>query len=1228
LNRGMNKKRWTGLLWALLFVVGVGSSASAEVDDSGLVPAVSNDEAPADGSYTKVEISDEVLSKEIEPPKTADTTPAEKRRPGKPPEPTPEQIDALLSTREADLQLMIRRTQDFREVVDGVVHRTYRMRKKHIDDGYQSRLDGEEALAQETRLTAIKYFENFIEKYPDKPKYTPDAMYRLAELYYDDSYIQYQDRLEVYSLAQDQGRAGEIDPPVREFDRTSQVLRQLIGNYPDYRSIDGAYYVLGYCLNETGHEEEARLAWLNLVCANKFEYDAAQFALDKAQRATARKERPSDSLLTGSEFEVQQGFVDPFEGCEPVTGNSRFFFETWWLVGNYHFDYDTSRYGVETAISAYQKLTVNPEHKFYDKGLYKLAWSYFKADMYPEAIDSFSKVVDYSDSQGQSKGSGMRPEAIQYLAVCFFTDDWDLDLQSDADTGLIRVMDPGLMPQDRDWAREVYERLGDIYSDNEKNLEAITVWSLFLEKWPLDLQAPFVQDKIAREYSKLRMPEEEIAARSALERFAPGSDWWEIHNDHPLEQNEVARMTRDALLEAAYHFHRTAQSSRQRGLAGQNANLLERAIREYGIAADAYRKFIDQNPDTPDAYDINFNLAETLFWSGRYEEAKAEYLSVRDSNLDVKHRKDAGYMVIVCLEEIVKREISAGAFAMRESPPEVVGDPPAQTPVPLPPLVLELMNEREAFIKDNADHKEAATFKYQSAQNYYRYGHWEEAKIRYEQIYDDYCKKDPMAYIAWQTMMNMAVDLDNLNEKERLALLQQEQACQAGGIEAIMGDADIIDIETVLGDVAMQRALDELTKCMDEKTADICSGAGDGLVAAVDKAPKHPNADKALHNAALAYEIAQRFDSAMKLYGRIVDEYPESQFVGKCLFQQASAANNFFEYDKALENYRILADEKRFESYENRVVSVYNAAYILTNLQSYVAAIPYWERYAREESDPVKSIEASFNAADMNFRAERWRRAVDAYNSFIKRFGRSRDAGPMVVKAAHRLGLCLQKLRPGKSVPGEWKRTVDLYNRLVSEPGSMSAEYAARGHFLTIEQEMRQFEKFKIAGTQKQIDGKFREGAERVQYFEKSYRGIQQYRRPEWSLAAEFRIGYAFEVYAKAILNIAVPPLDKKTRKLLKQLPPEDRELVMIDYEDRFRAATEEKVTGVEAKAQAEYKVAVELARRGNISNDWTLLALERMNAYDPDNFPRQHNGVIVMEKNILTAPPLADEVE
>jgi len=203
--------------------------------------------------------------------------------------------------------------------------------------------------------------------------------------------------------------------------------------------------------------------------------------------------------------------------------------------------------------------------------------------------------------------------------------------------------------------------------------------------------------------------------------------------------------------------------------------------------------------------------------------------------------------------------------------------------------------------------------------------------------------------------------------------------------------------------------------------------------------------------------------------------------------------------------------------------------------------------------------------------------------------------------------------------------TVDLYRRNVGQAGSVSAEYAAESHFLGIEEDMRKFEKLEIRGGFETIKKRMAEGAEQVKSFENRYREVQDYRRPVWSLAARFRIGYAYEVYAKALLEIPPPPPDDEMKKLLKQLPAEDRELAIAQYEDQFRQEMEKTVAAMEDRAKAEYANAVQLAREGNITSEWTLLALERMSAYDPENYPRQHNGLVEIATETLAAPPLVD---
>jgi tetratricopeptide (TPR) repeat protein len=1150
-------------------------------------------------------------------------------------QPTAEQIRVLEEERTADLELFVRRAADFREVVDSTVRSVYEMRKVAIEAKYKGRIEIEEELELEALKEAIRYFEEFLKKYPDDLPYTPDAMFRLAELYYDVSYIEFLEKNASYNAAYEAGTLGaDEEPPVKEFDRTIALFCDLIRRYPDYANVDGAYYLLGYCLNDTGNEEEARLAWLNLVCENKYKYDPIAFAESKGKGGLGQPARPSESLATSAPAAPDAGFVDPFAGCAPIKGDSRFFFEAWWLVGQYHFDYDISKYGVETAIAAYKKLVEDPSHRFYDRGLYKLAWSYFKVDMFPESIHMFSQLVDYSDEHA-TKGTGMRPEAILYLAFCFYSDDWNGDQTPDPVAPFSRLKDPSLMPQDRKWTREVYARLGDLYAENEKQEQAIEVWRIFLEKWPLDVQAPFVQDKIADAYREMRKFDIELAERSKLDGYGKGSAWWAANEDHPEAQNQVATMSQDALYNAALSHHQNAQALRAKGQAAGDEQILGFALEEYNLAAAAYKKYIEQNPDTPDAYDLNFWLADTLFWTGRYQAAKAEYIKVRDSNLDDRHREEAAHFTILCIEAIMKEETAAGRLSIRTEPPPLEGTPPLPEKIQMPPLLLELMAERANYMKYIPGAPQASTFDYQSARSYHQYGYWDEAKPRYETIYDKYCKKDEVSFESWKILLNMAVDQNDLDEKERLALLEQERQCGVEG--AKLSDDGSIDLGSLLGDVAMQRAMDKFNECKDGKEANTCSEAGDQLVAAVAKAPRHPQADGALNNAAVSYEFAQRFESAMGMYGRIINEYPESQWVDKCLYRQAFAANNFFEYEKALDNYKILADAEKFKKSEYREDAVYNSAYILTNLQSYAEAVPYWQRYSKEVDDEKKSVEAAFNAADMPYRAGSLAAAVTSYEGFIARFERSSEAGAFVVKAAYRLAEVQGRRNKKREQIKGWERTVELYKRLVNQPGSMSAEYAAQSHFLLIEEDMREFEKFEIKGNEKAIKAKNLEGAEKVKDFERRYREIAEYRRPEWSLAAEYRIGFVNEVYAKAILNTPIPTLDdmmkmlglsKAEVRLIKSMPPEELEDYQFQIEDKMRSRLEEMVAPVEAKAQAEYKIAIDLARKGNISNEWTLAALERMNAYDPDNYPRQHNGIVQQGSDMFAVPPWAGEVK
>src|SRR5207344_1742461 len=193
--------------------------------------------------------------------------------------------------------------------------------------------------------------------------------------------------------------------------------KRLLTEFPNYRFLDAAYYLLGFCLGEMGQEAQARQALLALVCVNKFK------PMD-----------PPDLPKVGD-----KATDDPYLDCTPVRKDSKFIPESWTRIGEFHFD---SPNELRLAIAAFKRVLAFKDSPYYDRALYKLASSYYRDNHVPDAVREFDNLVKYADGRkaaGQKVGSDLRPEAVQYLGVSFSEPDWDGDTVPDAETGLQRA---------------------------------------------------------------------------------------------------------------------------------------------------------------------------------------------------------------------------------------------------------------------------------------------------------------------------------------------------------------------------------------------------------------------------------------------------------------------------------------------------------------------------------------------------------------------------------------------------------------------------------------------------------------------------------------------------------------------------------------------------------------------------------------------------------------------
>ena len=395
------------------------------------------------------------------------------------------------------------------------------------------------------------------------------------------------------------------------------------------------------------------------------------------------------------------------------------------------------------------------------------------------------------------------------------------------------------------------------------------------------------------------------------------------------------------------------------------------------------------------------------------------------------------------------------------------------------------------------------------------------------------------------------------------------------------------------------------------------------LLAAVNSNPTDRQAPLALEYAALALEATSRFDSAGQLYQRIIDEVGPRQaedaeeqksldaILANAHFKLAYTASRNFDFDRAVENYRVLADSKRFatstdaEVQRKRADGLVNSAILLERLQRYPEATQYYRRVYQTVDDSETKRNALYRIAEMAYKQQRYPQAIDGMREFIGVYGDDGEAGELVVQAYWRIAQSWKargRMNDYRAALGD---VTNAYQRSGQPPGSIAAGYAAEARFILADGKLASFEKFEIKpGKPKTVEGyidtvkkQISDGSREAQSIASGYEPVLPYRRPQWTIASYVRQGRAYEILARSILNTSVVlPLD--LQKALRQAGPDEREEYRLDFEDKVRQVLDSQVRPVECFAVARYALAARAGRAGSFDDEYTRVAVDRLQAY------------------------------
>src|SRR5262245_38257114 len=526
---------------------------------------------------------------------------------------------------------------------------------------------------------------------------------------------------------------------------------------------------------------------------------------------------------------------------------------------------------------------------------------------------------------------------------------------------------------------------------------------------------------------------------------------------------------------------------------------------------------------------MEFYYAECLYNSFQFGEAAKHYEAVRDSKVDSKFVAESSFAAVLAwqkeIEQQVKQQKIPDLKPLR-STERKEGEP--VKPIPFAEAEKHLISASDTFISKYKDHEKAPGIAYKAAELFYAHNDFTEARRRFEEIVKSYPKSEVSKFATNLIVESFLIDKDWKSVEEVSARLA--------------GNKEVIDPKSALYQDLLKFKLAGRFKLADQlMEKGEYEAAAQKYIELVNEEPHHEFADKALNNAAVAYESERRFDSALKLYERIFREYPNSKLADSALFRVAVNAENSYDFDKAIQNYQRLV--KDYPASKNREAALFNSARLLEGQQRYPEAAAAFLRYADlfpKSEDTPKNI---YRAALIYEKQSDWKEYIRALGEFVTKYGGKQGQTELVIDARKRIADGWQKLGSERESRLAYQSAANEFDRrgLKPEDFPIAADAAAQARFQLAELGFKDFERLKIGGRGKALERSFAAKRAAVKRINDTYAEVFKYKRLEWTLAALYRRGYALERFASTIIETPIPPDVKRLG-----------EEAVIGYQDRL----------------------------------------------------------------------------
>lgn len=417
-----------------------------------------------------------------------------------------------------------------------------------------------------------------------------------------------------------EGTAAAADKPVEGADdlekagprEAIELYEKLLDDYPRYEHNDGVLYQMSRAYEELGQTKEA------------------MGVMDRVVRDFPRSQYIDEVQFRRAEYFFVHGrYLDAEDAYARIVGIG---------VGS----------------------------SFYGLALYKLGWTFYKQELYDDALDRFIALMDHKVSVGydfeQTADAQERKRTDDTFRV--------ISLSLSNLGGAESVVEYFSRHGKRSYEDRVYGNLGEFYFDKRRYADAGATYSAFVNRNPFHRVAPNFQMRVIEIQAAGGFPSLVLDAKKQFATtYGLNAEYWKYFapNDRP----DVLGLLKTNLTDLANHYHASYQDPRQ--AEAKPANFEE--------ALHWYRDFLTSFPMDVESPVINYQLASLLLENRSFGAAAAEFEKTAYGYPPHDKSSQAGYTAVSAYreqlgtaapedQEAVKREVVRSSLKFVDTFPE------------------------------------------------------------------------------------------------------------------------------------------------------------------------------------------------------------------------------------------------------------------------------------------------------------------------------------------------------------------------------------------------------------------------------------------------------------------------------------------------------------------------------------------------------------------------------